>query len=361
MAYIETRKRKNGVAYVVEFRRAGRSYKLSLDKSYNIKDARFIAAAIDSAIAAEKKGAGLDAQTRRIFENLSPDMRRRLERVGLLAVAETMTLDEAVALFEREYLTSLKQNTRRDYLQTLTTFVNFIGDDSIQVDSINDDAARRFVALLATVYARNTVSLRTMRLKTFFRFLADRQIVGASPFAGISASAPTPAPRRYVDRETVERIAATLDDERRAILYLYRFAGLRRSEPYYLTCGNVDLDRRRLTVFSPKTARFEGHGERVAPIVDVLADALAPIVRERDRDELVFSKALSPDTVRRHLPPGTRPFQDMRVSCENDWLEARTPAHVVASWLGHAVDVQAKHYAVVLDKYFEEATGGNMK
>lgn len=361
MAYIETRKRKNGVAYVIEFRRGGRSYKLSLDKSYNIKDARFIAAAIDSAVVSEKKGAGLDAQTRRIFENLTPDMRRRLERVGLLAVAETMTISEAIELFDRDYLTTLNVKTRRDYLQTFAAFVKFIGDDSAQVDAIDADTARKFVALLSSVYAKNTVSLRTMRLKTFFRFLSDRQIVGASPFSGISASSRTPAPRRYIDCETAERIAATLDDERRAILYLYRFAGLRRSEPYCLTCGHVDLVRRRLTIVSPKTARFEGHGERVAPIVDILADALAPIVCDRPFDDLVFSRTLSPDAVKKHLPPGTRPFQDMRVSCENDWLEARNPAHVVAAWLGHAVDVQTKHYAVVLDKYFEEATGVNVK
>lgn len=361
MAYIETRKRKNGVAYVVEFRRGGRSYKLSLDRTYNIKDARFIAAAIDSAIAAEKRGAGLDAQTRRVFENLTPDMRRRLERVGLLAVAETMTIGEAIELFDRDYLATLNAKTRSGYQQTFTAFVKFIGDDSAQVDAIDADAARRFAALLSTVYAKNTVVLRVMRLKTFFRFLVGGGIVGESPFSGISTPKLTPAQRRYVDRETVERIAATLDGERRAILYLYRYAGLRRSEPYYLTCGHVDLKRRRLTIVSPKTARFAGHGERVAPIVDVLADALAPIVRYRSSDAPVFSQKLLPDSVRKFLPRGTRPFQDMRVSCENDWLEERKPAHVVAAWLGHAVDVQTKHYAVVLDKYFEEVTGINMK
>ena len=343
MAYIETRKRKNGVAYVIEFRRGGRSYKLSLDKNYNIKDARFIAAAIDSAVASEKKGAGLDAQTRRVFENLTPDMRRRLERVGLLAVAETMTLGEAIDLFDRDYLTTLKTKTQLDYRQTFAAFVKFIGDDSAQVDAIDADAARRFVALLSTVYAKNTVILRIMRLKTWFRFLVERGIVGESPFSGISTSNRAPAQRRYVDRETVDRIAETLDSERRAILYLYRYAGLRRSEPYCLTCGHVDLKRRRLTVVSPKTARFEGHGERVTPIVDILANVLAPIVRDRSPDSPVFSRTLLPDSVRKFLPRGTRPFQDMRVSCENDWLEERKPAHVVAAWLGHAVDVQTKH------------------
>lgn len=357
MAYIETRKRKNGVAYVVEFRRGGRSYKLSLDKSYNIKDARFIAAAIDSAIASEKKGASLDAQTRRIFENLPPDMRRRLERVGLLAIAETMTLGEAVDIFNREYLPNVNARTRDGYTKTLEAFAAFVGGDDVQVDAISDAEARRFVEALASVYAKNTVALRTARVKAFFRFLVDRRFVGESPFSNVSATLQSTGRRRFVDRETIEKIAATLDDERRALLYTYRYAGLRRSEPYYLTCEDVDLDRRRLTVRSPKTARFAGRGERVAPIVDELANALAPVVAGRPGDALVFSKKLLPAPLQKFLPPGTRPFQDLRVSCENEWLEKRIPAHVVAAWLGHHVNVQAKHYAVVLDTYFEETTG----
>lgn len=361
MAYIETRKRKNGVAYVVEFRRGGRSYKLSLDKSYNIKDARFIAAAIDSAVASEKKGAALDAQTRRVFENLTPDMRRRLERVGLLAVAETMTLGEAIALFERDYLSTISEGTQRGYRVTLGNFTKFVGDSERPVDSIDDNEARSFAEALRRSYSKNTTFLRVAQLKTFFRFLGKRKIVNTSPFVDVSNGQHVAGRRRYIDVETVERIAATLDDERRAILFLYRFAGLRRSEPYLLTCRHIDLARRRLTIPTPKTARFAGHGERVAPIVDVLADAIAQLDLDRDGDALVFSKKLHPDAVKKFLPPDARPIQDMRVSCENDWLEQRRPAHVVAAWLGHRVDVQAKHYAVVLDKYFEETTGVNIK
>ena len=284
-------------------------------------------------------------------------MRRRLERVGLLAVAETMTIREAVEIFERDYLTALNARTRDGYLKTLDMFKRFIGGDAVLVDAICDNEARSFVNALASVYAKNTVALRIMRVKTFFRFLVDRHFVGVSPFAGVSAILRAGTRRRFVDRETVERIATTLDAERRALLYLYRYAGLRRSEPYYLTCENIDLDRRRLTVVSPKTARFAGHGERVAPIVESLAEALAPIVAGRPNEAPVFSKKINPKMLKKFLPDGTRPFQDLRVSCENEWLENRIPAHVVAAWLGHRVDVQAKHYAVVLDSYFEETTG----
>lgn len=356
MAYVETRKRKNGVAYVVEFRRSGRVYKLSLDRTYNIKDARFIAAAIDSAIASEKKGVGLDAQTRLIFENLAPDMRRRLERVGLLAIAETMTLGEGVALFEREYFSALGEKTIDGYRRTIGDFVRFIAGETRQVGAITVDDAQRFVDALRSVYSSNTVHLRTARVKTFFRFLESKKIVDVSPFDSIKTAAFTAGKRCYIDRETIERIAATLDVERRALLYLYRYAGLRRSEPYCLTFAHVDLQRRRLKIPTPKTARFVGKGERVAPINGSLLEPLTALVGERRDDAKIFTSKINPKTIQKFIPQGARPFQDLRVSCENDWLEARIPAHVVAAWLGHQTSVQAQHYAVVLDSYFNEIT-----
>ena len=361
MAYIETRKRKNGVAYVVEFRRSGRSYKLSLDKSYNIKDARFIAAAIDSAVASEKRGAGLDAQTRRIFENLTPDMRRRLERVGLIAVAETMTLGEAIALFEREYFPALGARTQENYQLVLKNFTGFIGNPARPVDVIDAVEAEAFAEKLRQIYAKNTANLRIAQIKTFFRFLEKRGIVQVSPFTHLVCGQLVAGKRRYVASEIIVNFAAALDPERRALLYLYRFAGLRKSEPYYLTYRHIDLVRGRLTIPTPKTARFAGHGERVAPIAGIVAEALREVVGDRNDDALVFSARVPEKRLRAALPDGARAFHDLRASCENDWLEARFPAHVVASWLGHALDVQARHYAIVLDSYFEEATGKTLK
>jgi integrase len=46
-----------------------------------------------------------------------------------------------------------------------------------------------------------------------------------------------------------------------------RYAGLRcPSDVVGLTWGDVNWERGRLTVRSPKTARHEGHAMRVAPI-----------------------------------------------------------------------------------------------
>ena len=50
-------------------------------------------------------------------------------------------------------------------------------------------------------------------------------------------------------------------------------------------------------------------------------------------------------------------FQNMRSSCENDWVLQGIPAHVVASWMGHSVKVQEAHYLRVLPQYYQQVTG----
>jgi len=46
-------------------------------------------------------------------------------------------------------------------------------------------------------------------------------------------------------------------------------------------------------------------------------------------------------------------FQNLRSSCETEWLDAGMPAHVVANWLGHSVQVQNNSYAQVDDHHFD--------
>ena len=46
-------------------------------------------------------------------------------------------------------------------------------------------------------------------------------------------------------------------------------------------------------------------------------------------------------------------FQNMRASCETEWLNEGHPAHVVAGWIGHSVKVQRASYAQITDGHFE--------
>ena len=46
-------------------------------------------------------------------------------------------------------------------------------------------------------------------------------------------------------------------------------------------------------------------------------------------------------------------FQNLRASCETQWLDSGLPAHVVANWMGHSVKVQNDSYAQVDEHHFD--------
>lgn len=56
--------------------------------------------------------------------------------------------------------------------------------------------------------------------------------------------------------------------------------------------------------------------------------------------------------------PWPRLLQNLRVSCETDWVE-RYPAHVVAKWLGHSPKVAAQHYLMSREHHFEDVVRGD--
>ena len=52
-------------------------------------------------------------------------------------------------------------------------------------------------------------------------------------------------------------------------------------------------------------------------------------------------------------------IQNLRASCETEWLDRGTPAHVVAKWIGHSVKVQNDNYAQVDDHHFDQFNTGS--
>jgi hypothetical protein len=54
------------------------------------------------------------------------------------------------------------------------------------------------------------------------------------------------------------------------------------------------------------------------------------------------------------LKPRPKLIQNLRASCETEWLDSGIPAHVVANWIGHSVKVQNDGYAQVDDHHFKK-------
>ncbi|MFM7095952.1 MAG: integrase, partial [Gemmataceae bacterium] len=135
---------------------------------------------------------------------------------------------------------------------------------------------------------------------------------------------------------------------------------------------DVDWDKKRILVYSPKTEHHEGKEKRFIP----LFPELVPILKEaQDLNQgvsrFVCGKVRSGTLNLRTgllktlkslgIKPWPKLFVNLRSSRETELVE-RFPLHVVTEWIGHTPEIAAKHYLQVLEQHWacaaEESTSG---
>lgn len=147
---------------------------------------------------------------------------------------------------------------------------------------------------------------------------------------------------------------------------LARFGGLRcPSELATLTWADIDWDRSRFLVKSPKTAHHADGGQRWVPIFPELRPHLEQALEFAEPGTVyVLKRTCCHDTnlrttferiiYRAGLIPWQKPFQNMRATRETE-LAQTFPLHVVTAWIGNSARVAAKHYLQVTDSDFAKA------
>ena len=324
-----------------------------------------------------------------------PDAVRWLERLDDVLHARVVALELAEPrkgaavvtlgnlLEQFDAAASVKASTKAAYKQTTDSLRAHLGEKTplASITPAHADTWRKAIAEPVTVkngdgeettkrLAPATVAKRTIIAKGIFRKAVRWGLMASSPFADLRAGSQcNPDRAAYVDPESIRAILdACPDDQWRAIVALSRFAGLRcPSEIVALRWGDVNWERGRLTVRSPKTANHEGHAVRVVPIApelrpilqrlfdDAEPGAVEVVPRLRDPSmnlRTTFGKIIA----RAGVKPWPRLFHNMRASCATDWVE-RFPAHVVAGWLGHSPLIAARHYLQTRDAHFDLAAG----
>ena len=154
----------------------------------------------------------------------------------------------------------------------------------------------------------------------------------------------------------------------RLLFALARFGGLRvPSEPLGLQWGDVDWERNRITVHSPKTEHHEGGESRQVPIFPELRPYLEEVFEQaepgtewiitRYRDSNANLRTQFERIIRKAgLSPWPKLWQNLRSTRETELAES-TPLHVVCAWIGNSRAVAAKHYLQVRDEDFDRAAG----
>ncbi|HEY2837801.1 MAG TPA: site-specific integrase, partial [Pirellulales bacterium] len=231
--------------------------------------------------------------------------------------------------------------------------------------------------LLASGLAVMTARIRLQFARAVFRSATRHRLIGSNPFEDVTIKSSMPDKSYFVTpAEIATVIEAAPDHHWRLIIALARWGGLRTpSETLSLRWQDIDWERSRINVQSPKTERFANKGSRVIPLFpellpylrdsfDAAEDGAVYVVNPRYRKGLQRDRGWRDCNLRNMMllilkragvKPWGRLFHNLRSSRQTE-LANKHPAHVVCSWLGNTEAVARQHYLQVTSEHFEAAT-----
>ena len=266
-------------------------------------------------------------------------------------------------------LTGVASSTVEAYGRDVRSFVEWAGRlGATGPDAVDRTTLRRYLAYLATRgHARRTIARRASALRRYFGWLVRTGAVEADPSVGLSA------PRGEGRLPRVLRpdeLRALLDDDRQpadmghaprdlrddALLEVLYGSGLRVAELCALDVDDLDVDRRRVTVWG------KGGKQRVVPLGDPAAVALERWLR--DGREALATEATPAGAVflnargRRLTPRDARRIVDRRASSPTHphalrhtfathLLDGGADLRVVQELLGHSDLATTQRYTHV--------------
>jgi len=306
------------------------------------------------------------ADTARWLASLDDRMHAKLADVGLVQPRRSASIGDVLEQYFTRKGDELKAESVRKLRQTMVKLLAYF-DPATPMNRITaDDAAAWRRSLKDLGLSEAAIRTHSGNVKTMLADALRRKVIEENPFAAIK-SGPTPSRyTRYVTPDEIDRvIEACPDSEWRLLFGLARYAGLRvPSESHRLTWSDVDFERGRLTVYSPKTERWAGHEQRLVPITPklmaLLRDRFETMPEGEERLVRLGGHGALLRPVRRIVARAgvelwARLWQTLRSSCEKQWAMT-FPQYAVSKWIGHSITVSGRHYAnAVPDELFDRA------
>ena len=334
-----------------------------------LKQCQSICRHVEKILTASISGCSYDAETASWLAELSEVLRGKLSRVGLIQARQNSTLEA----FVNGYIAGrndAKPNTLANWNRTRKYLLSHF-DVAKPLRSITKADAKGFRQyLIGRKLAENTIRRSCGIAKQFFADALERKLIDENPFRHRDIPTTTTSNQErmaYVDHETAKSVIdACPDAEWRLLFALSRYAGLRcPSEHLSLRWEDINWQRSRMVVRSPKTERHEGGAMRVVPIFHELRPYLEEAQELAGKSEYVIARyrerncnlrtQLLRIVNRAGVKPWPKLFHNLRSSCETDLARVHT-IKAVCDWLGHDVTVAAQHYLQVTEEDFERAT-----
>jgi hypothetical protein len=322
---------------------------------------------------AKTTGHPIPRQTALWITEIEPWLYQKLVRVDLVA-EQSFPLLEA---FLDDYITRGRTSQRKPaaagtlkkWKAAKRRIVEFFGAQE-PLRRITDSEVEKFRRWLEDqpvsdhTLAENTIRSIMAISKMFFHAAQRQGYITSNPFSGEASNTRENKTRSfYVKPDVATKIIETCPNTQwRLMVALWRFAGLRKTEIFHLRWSGVLWDSGKMQVSSPKTAHHAGREERFVPIGDILPWLRAAFEEPGTGDRVItqytdtntnLDKPLKKILTDAGVVPWPKLFQNMRASCETDWLDRGISAHVVANWIGHSVRIQVANYAQVDAHHFD--------
>jgi len=332
------------------------------------KAAEEIKLKVETILSAKTMNLPLDNETAVWVSRIGDDLAGKLAAVGLIQARESAKLQAFIdAYIGRRQ--EVKPNTRRNLEACKARLVEHFGPDKLMRDITPGDADA-WLSWLLTRYAKGTAGRTVKRAKQFFTAAMRSRLILTNPFADVRPPSQANEARKFfVTREMAKKVTdACPDAEWRLIFALCRFGGLRcPSELLALTWADVDWERHRFLVRSPKLEHMENGGERWVPIFPELRPALEEAfdqaepgtlhVIQRHRTDNANLRTQFRRIIRKAgLMPWPKLFQNLRASRETE-LANEFSLHKACAWIGNSAMIAKDHYLQVRDEDFEQAAG----
>lgn len=300
----------------------------------------------------------------------------KLAAVGLVPKRAIATLEA----FLNRYIESrvdVKPATITNWTQVKRSLIDHFGADRPLRSITVGDCENYRLYLLGRGFAPTTAARWLRFARQFFTAARKHKLVAVNPFSEIEAPAASPSDRQFfVTAEATRRLLeAAPGIHWKVIIGLSRWGGMRcPSEVLSLRWQDVDWEKGRLTVTSPKTEHRPGRATRVVPLFPELRPILeaafeaAPEGAVYVVDPKYRKAALGPRgwmncnlrttfekiIKRAGLTPWPRLFHNLRASRETE-LADRFPIQTVTAWMGNTPRIAMKHYLQVRDEDFDAA------
>jgi integrase len=322
---------------------------------------------VEAINAAAISGHAIDDEAARWLARLDSVMADKLAAVGLIPRKDVATLGPFISRYI-EGRHGSKPRTIALLREVEKKLNDYFGPGKPMRDITPGEADEWRLNLVKSGLGDNTIRRRCGIAKQFFNAATRRRLITENPFSELKSSVQANASRFYFVTlaEAKKVLDSCPDSEWRLIFALSRFGGLRcPSEHFALKWTDVDWDRGRITVHSPKTEHHPGKDSRTIPIFPELRPQLeeaferapegAVYVISRYRDTNKNLRTRFERIIRRAgLKPWPKLFVNLRSTRETELAES-FPMHVVCEWIGNSQPVAMKHYLQVTDEHFARA------